>query len=131
MVVHAARRDPRKARLKEGLSRTFEALADLVRLAVVRLLRRRPRRSSDIAEALALNRPATSKHLEVLRQAGLVEAEFLEEDSGARVHRLRRPERCGSNSGEPRPLGDLRKRPDQRLLLLLLCGARFELAKVQ
>jgi DNA-binding transcriptional ArsR family regulator len=78
--------------MEDGLSRTFEALADPARLAVVRLLRKTPRRSSEIADALELNRPATSKHLEVLRQAGLVQAELLEEDARARVYRLR-PER--------------------------------------
>ena len=78
--------------MKDRLARTFEALADPARLAVVRLLRKKPRRSSEIADALALNRPATSKHLEVLRQAGLVEAELLEDDARARVYRLR-PER--------------------------------------
>jgi DNA-binding transcriptional ArsR family regulator len=78
--------------MEDRLSRTFEALADPARLAVVRLLRKKPRRSSEIADALHLNRPATSKHLEVLRQAGLVEAEILEEDARARVYRLR-PER--------------------------------------
>jgi DNA-binding transcriptional ArsR family regulator len=78
--------------MEDPLSRTFEALADPTRLAVVRLLRKKPRRSSEIAEALDLNRPATSKHLEVLRQAGLVEADVLEEDARGRVYRLR-PER--------------------------------------
>jgi DNA-binding transcriptional ArsR family regulator len=78
--------------MEDRLSRTFEALADPARLAVVRLLRKKPRRSSEIADALSLNRPATSKHLEVLRQAGLVEAELLDEDARARVYRLR-PER--------------------------------------
>ncbi len=92
-MVHAARVDAREARLKGGvLSRTFEALADPARLAVVRLLRKKPRRSSEIADALSLNRPATSKHLEVLRQAGLVEAEVLDDDARARIYRLR-PER--------------------------------------
>jgi DNA-binding transcriptional ArsR family regulator len=78
--------------MEDGLCRTFEALADPARLAVVRLLRKKPRRSSELADALSLNRPATSKHLEVLRQAGLVEAELLDEDARARVYRLR-PER--------------------------------------
>jgi DNA-binding transcriptional ArsR family regulator len=78
--------------MEDRLSRTFEALADPARLAVVRLLRKKPRRSSELADALALNRPAMSKHLEVLRQAGLVEAELLDEDARARVYRLR-PER--------------------------------------
>jgi DNA-binding transcriptional ArsR family regulator len=76
----------------DRLPRTFVALADPARLAVVRLLRKKPRRSSEIAEALALNRPATSKHLEVLRLAGLVEAEPMDHDARARVYRLR-PER--------------------------------------
>jgi DNA-binding transcriptional ArsR family regulator len=76
----------------EALSRTFEALADPARLGVVRLLRRKPRRPSEIAEALSLSRPAMSKHLEVLRQAGLVEAELLDDDARARLYRLR-PER--------------------------------------
>ena len=76
----------------ESLSRTFEALADPARLAVVRLLRKKPRRSGEIADALELTRPATSKHLDVLRQAGLVEAEFLDGDARARLYRLR-PER--------------------------------------
>ena len=73
----------------DRLSRTFDALADPVRLSVVRLLRKKPCRSSEIADALSLARPATSKHLEVLRQAGLVEAELLDEDARARVYRLR------------------------------------------
>ena len=78
--------------MDDGLSHTFEALADPARVAVVRLLGRTPRRSSEIADALKLNRPATSKHLEVLRQAGLIQVELLEEDARARVYRLR-PER--------------------------------------
>jgi DNA-binding transcriptional ArsR family regulator len=78
--------------MESRLSRTFEALADPARLAVVRLLRKQPRRSSEIADALSLQRSATSKHLEVLRQAGLVEAALLDEDARARVYRLR-PER--------------------------------------
>lgn len=99
MVVHAAHGHPREARLMEDpLSRTFEALADPARVAVVRLLRKKPRRSSEIADALALNRPATSKHLEVLRHAGLVEAVLLDEDARARVYRLR-PERFSELRG--------------------------------
>ena len=76
--------------MNDKLSRTFEALADPARLEIVRLLRKKPRRSSDIAEALSLARPMTSRHLEVLRGAGLVEAELIEEDARARLYRLRR-----------------------------------------
>lgn len=73
-----------------SLDRTFAALADPARLAVVGLLRRRPRRSGDIAARLSLTRPATSRHLGVLRRAGLVEEELLRHDARGRVYRLRR-----------------------------------------
>lgn len=72
------------------LDRTFEALGDPARLAMVRMLRKKPRRSTELAAALALARPAASKHLEVLRRAGLVEASFDAEDARARVYRLKR-----------------------------------------
>lgn len=73
------------------LDRTFEALGDPTRLAVVRLLRQRPRRSSELADALSLPRPAMSKHLGVLRRAGLVDESRLEDDARGRVYALRRP----------------------------------------
>lgn len=72
------------------LDRTFEALADPARLAVVRLLKRKPRRSSAIASALGLPRPTTSRHLEILRKAGLVEAALVGDDARARLYSLRR-----------------------------------------
>jgi DNA-binding transcriptional ArsR family regulator len=72
-----------------NLDETFLALGDPARLAVVRLLRRKPLRSSEIAEALHLSRPATSRHLAVLRRAGLVEEATLEEDARSREYRLR------------------------------------------
>ena len=55
------------------LDETFSALADPTRRAVVGLLREGPRRPSELADALSLSRPAISRHLKVLRQAGLVE----------------------------------------------------------
>jgi DNA-binding transcriptional ArsR family regulator len=74
----------------DSLDATFEALADPARLAMVRLLRRKPRRSTEIAAALALPRPTTSRHLEVLRKAGLVEASLLDGDARARMYQLKR-----------------------------------------
>jgi DNA-binding transcriptional ArsR family regulator len=44
-----------------------------------------------MAEALSTSRPAMSRHLGVLRRAGLVEEDGLEDDARARVYRLRRP----------------------------------------
>jgi DNA-binding transcriptional ArsR family regulator len=76
--------------VENKLDRTFEALGDPARLAMVRLLRRKPRRSTEIADALAMSRPTTSRHLEVLRTAGLVEASLVADDARVRVYQLRR-----------------------------------------
>jgi DNA-binding transcriptional ArsR family regulator len=72
------------------LDRAFAALADPTRRSVIRLLKAEPRRASEIADALGATRPATSKHLRVLKDAGLVEEGGLEEDARVRVYRLRR-----------------------------------------
>ena len=68
----------------------FAALADPARRGVVEMLRERPRRASDLARALAVSRPAMSRHLRVLRRAGLVEQEALESDARVRMVQLRR-----------------------------------------
>jgi DNA-binding transcriptional ArsR family regulator len=51
---------------------TWAALADPHRRAVLGLLRERPRTVGELVGALRLTQPATSKHLRVLREAGLV-----------------------------------------------------------
>jgi DNA-binding transcriptional ArsR family regulator len=48
------------------------ALADPRRRAALELLRDRPRSVNELADRLALSQPSTSKHLKVLREAGLV-----------------------------------------------------------
>ena len=74
----------------DKMDSTFTALADPHRRAVVDLLRRQPRRASEIADALSLSRPAMSRHLRVLRKSGLVEEDGIEEDARVRVYKLRR-----------------------------------------
>ncbi len=76
--------------MRVDLDGTLTALADPARRAVIDLLQREPRCSSALADALALSRPAMSRHLRVLRQAGLVEEAALEHDARVRVYRLRR-----------------------------------------
>jgi DNA-binding transcriptional ArsR family regulator len=76
--------------VRADLDSTLTALADPARRAVVDLLQREPRCSSALAEDLELSRPAMSRHLRVLRQAGLVEEASLEHDARVRVYRLRR-----------------------------------------
>jgi DNA-binding transcriptional ArsR family regulator len=71
------------------LNQTFAALGDPKRLAVIRLLREKSLRSGDIAAALSMEHPVVSRHLRVLRKAGLVEEESLEHDARVRIYRLR------------------------------------------
>jgi DNA-binding transcriptional ArsR family regulator len=52
----------------------FKALADPTRRAILKLLGRRARAVNEIVEAFALSQPAISRHLAVLRAAGLVSA---------------------------------------------------------
>src|SRR5262245_63407006 len=57
-----------------ALDRTFAALADPTRRMLIERIGRRPRRAGDLSRGLTISRPAVSKHLRVLRQAGLVSA---------------------------------------------------------
>jgi DNA-binding transcriptional ArsR family regulator len=68
----------------------FAALAEPTRRRVVELLRDGPRRASDLAGSSGVSPAAMSRHLRVLRAAGLVEAETPEHDTRERVYRLRR-----------------------------------------
>lgn len=54
---------------------TFAALAEPNRFRIVELLRSGPRSVNDIVERLQLAQPQVSKHLRVLRDAGLVDVE--------------------------------------------------------
>ena len=94
-MVHAAHpraQEVTPAAQARALDQTFAALSDPARLAVVDLLRQQPLRSSEIAAALAITRPTMSRHLQLLRRAGLVEEAALEGDARARMYRLK-PER--------------------------------------
>jgi DNA-binding transcriptional ArsR family regulator len=72
----------------DELARTFAALSDPTRCAVIGLLRHEPLCSSAMADALSTSRPMMSRHLRVLREAGLVEEESPNEDARVRVYRL-------------------------------------------
>ena len=52
----------------------FEVLAEPHRRHILDLLRPGPRPVGDLVETLRLSQPAVSKHLRVLREAGLVSA---------------------------------------------------------
>jgi DNA-binding transcriptional ArsR family regulator len=65
----------------------ISALADPIRREILRMVRDAPRSAGAIAEAFSVSRPAVSRHLRVLREAGL----GLDEASGReRLYRLER-----------------------------------------
>jgi DNA-binding transcriptional ArsR family regulator len=66
------------------LDRTFAALSDPTRRAILARLARGNASVTELAAPFAMSLPAISKHLRVLEQAGLVER-----TKDGRVHRLR------------------------------------------
>ncbi len=76
----------------EGLA-ALQVLAEPRRLAILDLLRDGERPVGDLVEQLRLSQPAVSKHLRVLKDAGLVEAR---PDAQRRLYRIR-----------PEPLAEL------------------------
>jgi DNA-binding transcriptional ArsR family regulator len=67
------------------MSSSWQALSDPHRRAVLALLLERPRPVGEIVEQLGLSQPGTSKHLKVLREAGLVQ---VRQDANRRVYAL-------------------------------------------
>jgi DNA-binding transcriptional ArsR family regulator len=55
------------------MATTFTVLAEPARRRILDLLLERPRAVGELVESLGLTQPGTSKHLRVLREAGLVE----------------------------------------------------------
>ena len=64
----------------------FEILAEPTRRRVLDLLRDDDRTVGELVDALDMSQPAVSKHLRVLRDAGLVEARV---DAQRRIYTLR------------------------------------------
>ena len=64
----------------------FEVLVEPHRRRILDLLREREQAVGDLVAALGLSQPGVSKHLRVLREAGLVEVRV---DAQRRLYRLR------------------------------------------
>ena len=64
----------------------FEVLAEPHRREILELLRRGERSVGELVGALSLSQPAVSKHLRVLREAGMVE---VRSEAQRRLYRLR------------------------------------------
>jgi DNA-binding transcriptional ArsR family regulator len=58
-----------------SLDMAFAALADPTRRTILERVSHGPRRAGDLARGFRMSRPAVSKHLRVLREAGLMEAD--------------------------------------------------------
>lgn len=65
---------------------TLSALAEPNRLRIVEMLRSGPSTVSEIAERLELSQPLVSKHLRVLREAGVVQVRA---EAQQRIYELR------------------------------------------
>jgi DNA-binding transcriptional ArsR family regulator len=68
------------------MATTFDVLAEPSRRALLDLLRERPRPVGELVELVGLSQPGVSKHLRVLRDAGLVHAR---RDAQRRFYELR------------------------------------------
>jgi DNA-binding transcriptional ArsR family regulator len=68
-----------------AMATPFAALADPHRRAMLALMLERPRPVNELVERLGLSQPGTSKHLRVLREAGLVR---VRRDAQRRVYAL-------------------------------------------
>lgn len=75
------------------MSATFEVVAEPTRRRILDLLLERPLPVGEISERLELSQPGTSKHLRVLREAGLV---HVRQDAQRRWYEVR-----------PEPLADI------------------------
>ena len=86
MVGDAARED--RLQIVKPKSSPFEALAEPTRRAVVEALVVRPQTPGELASQLKVSPQALSRHLRLLRRAGFIRAEGLEEDQRQRVYRI-------------------------------------------
>jgi DNA-binding transcriptional ArsR family regulator len=72
-----------------AINGAFRALADPTRREILQLLRERPRTSGEIADAFSSSWPTISRHLAVLRSAGLIvrerKGQFIEYDVNTTV----------------------------------------------
>ena len=68
------------------LNAAFGALSDASRREMIRLLLQKPRRAGELAECIEMSPQALSRHLRVLRKAGLVSEHGVENDARVRIY---------------------------------------------
>ncbi len=72
----------------DSLDSAFLALSDATRREMIRTLLHKPRRAGELAEMVSMSPQALSRHLRVLRRAGLVVEEGIEADARVRMYRV-------------------------------------------
>jgi DNA-binding transcriptional ArsR family regulator len=72
-VIADEGRDPMLGHMPKRIGTGIELLADPTRRQILALIARQVRRPSRIATELGLSRPATSRQLRLLREAGVIE----------------------------------------------------------
>jgi DNA-binding transcriptional ArsR family regulator len=70
------------------LDATFVALSDATRREIIRSLLQKPRRAGELADVVSMSPQALSRHLRLMRKAGLVLEEGIESDARVRLYSL-------------------------------------------
>lgn len=68
------------------LNAAFAALSDASRREMIRMLLHKPRRAGELASCVDMSPQALSRHLRVLRKAGLVSEQGIEDDARVRIY---------------------------------------------
>jgi DNA-binding transcriptional ArsR family regulator len=68
------------------LNAAFAALSDASRREMIRMLLQKPRRAGELAQSIEMSPQALSRHLRVLRKAGLVSEQGIENDARVRIY---------------------------------------------
>jgi DNA-binding transcriptional ArsR family regulator len=71
---------------KPNLDAAFAALSDASRREMIRILLQKPKRAGELAQSVSMSPQALSRHLRILRRAGLVTEEGIEDDARVRVY---------------------------------------------
>jgi DNA-binding transcriptional ArsR family regulator len=68
------------------LDATFVALSDATRREIIRNLLQKPKRAGELADIVSMSPQALSRHLRLMRKAGLVVEEGIDSDARVRVY---------------------------------------------
>ena len=72
--------------MRPNLDAAFTALSDASRREMIRTLLNKPQRAGELAQSVNMSPQALSRHLRMLRKAGLVSEAGIENDARVRVY---------------------------------------------